>query len=48
VVLDYDGMNQVIGIEIEDASKKIDLTRLEVTALPLVNLVLNQVTPAVG
>ncbi|HZQ05039.1 MAG TPA: hypothetical protein VFD70_00555 [Anaerolineae bacterium] len=41
-------MNQVIGIEIEDASKKIDLTRLEVTALPLVNLVLNQVTPAVG
>lgn len=45
VVLDYDKQNQVVGIEIEDASKKIDLTRLEVTALPLVNLVLNQETP---
>lgn len=46
VVLDYDPRNQVIGIEIEDASQKVDLTRLEVNALPLVNLVLNQATPA--
>lgn len=42
VVLDYDRQNVVVGIEIEDASQKIDLTRLEVNALPLVNLVLNQ------
>ncbi len=44
VVLDYNKQNQVVGIEIEDASQKIDLTRLEVNALPLVNLVLNQET----
>lgn len=44
VVLDYNKENQVVGIEIEDASQKIDLTRLEVNALPLVNLVLNQET----
>jgi uncharacterized protein YuzE len=42
VVLDFDEHNKVIGIEIEDASKSIDLSRLEVSALPIVNLVLNQ------
>jgi uncharacterized protein YuzE len=42
VVLDYDAHNQVVGIEIEDASRKIDLTRLEINALPLVKLVLHQ------
>lgn len=42
VVLDYDKHNIVVGIEIEDASQKIDLTRLEVNALPLVNLVVQQ------
>lgn len=36
IVLDYDEHNQVIGIEIEDASRHIDLSKLEVTALPLV------------
>jgi uncharacterized protein YuzE len=45
VVLDFDEHNKVIGIEIEDASKFIDLSRLEVSALPIVNLVLNQVAP---
>lgn len=45
IVLDYNKQNQVVGIEIEDASQKIDLTRLEVNALPLVSLVLNQETP---
>ncbi|MDL1898349.1 DUF2283 domain-containing protein, partial [Anaerolineae bacterium CFX7] len=45
VVLDYDAHNQVIGIEIEDASQKIDLTRLELYSLPLVNLVLRQTAP---
>ncbi|MDE3088083.1 MAG: DUF2283 domain-containing protein [Chloroflexota bacterium] len=45
VVLDFDEHNKVIGIEIEDASKFIDLSRLEVSALPIVNLVLNQAVP---
>lgn len=38
IVLDYDDQNQVIGIEIEDASRLVDLSRLEVSALPLANL----------
>lgn len=38
IVLDYDDQNQVIGIEIEDASRLADLSRLEVSALPLANL----------
>ena len=46
VVLDFDEHNKVIGIEIEDASKFIDLSRLEVSALPIVNLVLTQAAPA--
>lgn len=45
VVLDFDAQNQVVGIEIEDASQKIDLTRLEINALPLVNLVMHQEAP---
>lgn len=45
VVLDFDKNNQVIGIEIEDASTSIDLSRLEITALPLVNLILSQDVP---
>jgi uncharacterized protein YuzE len=39
VVLDFDERNRVVGIEIEDASKLIDLSRLEVLALPIENLV---------
>ena len=35
IVLDFDEKNQVIGIEIEDASTFIDLSRLEVSALPI-------------
>jgi uncharacterized protein YuzE len=31
IVLDFDENNQVIGIEIEDASKFIELSRLELT-----------------
>ncbi|MCC7353085.1 MAG: DUF2283 domain-containing protein [Anaerolineae bacterium] len=46
IVLDYDERNQVVGIEIEDASKSIDLSRLEVLALPLVNLVISERVPA--
>ena len=43
VVLDFDNQNRVIGIEIEDASTFIDLSSLEVSTLPLTNLVLSTV-----
>ena len=45
VVLDFDEHNRVIGIEIEDASKLIDLSRLELRALPVVHLVLSERVP---
>lgn len=45
VVLDFDERNRVIGIEIEDAGKFIDLSRLEVRALPIVNLILSEREP---
>ena len=45
VVLDFDGDNHVVGIEIEDASRCIDLSRLEMSALPVTSLVLSQGAP---
>jgi len=45
VVVDYDENNRAIGIEIEDASKFIDLSRLELTAMPIVNLVISERIP---
>ena len=45
IVLDYDEENQVVGIEIEDASNLIDLSRLEISALPIANLVLQDRIP---
>ena len=35
IVLDFDEHNRVVGVEIEDASKFVDLTRLELEALPI-------------
>ncbi len=46
VVLDFDEHNRVIGVEIENASKIIDLSRLELRALPVVNLILTERAPA--
>ncbi len=46
VVLDFDEHNRVIGVEIENASKIIDLSRLELRALPVVNLILTERVPA--
>ena len=46
IVLDFDERNQVIGIEIEDASKLVDLSRLELAALPITDLILSQRTIA--
>jgi len=45
IVLDFDECNQVIGIEIEDASTFIDLSRLEVSALPIATLILSERVP---
>lgn len=45
IVLDFDEKNRVIGIEIEDASTFIDLSRLEVLALPVVNLIVSEREP---
>jgi uncharacterized protein YuzE len=45
IVLDFDERNQVIGIEIEDASAFIDLSRLDVSALPIANLTLSRTVP---
>jgi uncharacterized protein YuzE len=39
IVLDFGENARVIGIEIEDASKLIDLSKLELSALPLANLI---------
>lgn len=43
IVFDFDEQNRVIGVDIEDASKLIDFTRLEFNSLPVSNLVLNAV-----
>jgi uncharacterized protein YuzE len=45
VILDFNQNNQVVGIEIENASAFIDLSRLKVSALPIVDLILSQKVP---
>jgi uncharacterized protein YuzE len=46
IVLDFDERNQVVGIEIEDASKLVNLSRLELRALPVADLILSERIPA--
>ncbi|OQY30631.1 MAG: hypothetical protein B6243_09960 [Anaerolineaceae bacterium 4572_5.2] len=41
-----DANDRVIGIEIEDASQFIELSRFEISALPIASLVLNDRMPA--
>jgi uncharacterized protein YuzE len=38
LVLDFNEHSQVIGVEIEDAGKFIDLSRLELSSLPTTSL----------
>ena len=45
IVLDFDENNRLIGIEIEDAGTFIDLSRLEVLALPIADLILSNESP---
>lgn len=42
IVLDFDEHNRVIGVEVEDASKFIDLSRLELKALPIADLIFSE------
>ncbi len=46
IVVDYDEQNRVIGIEIENASKHIDMTKIEIRALPIAASVLSKQTIA--
>jgi uncharacterized protein YuzE len=46
IVLDYDEHSQVVGVEIEDASKLVDLSRLELRALPVADLIVSERNPA--
>jgi uncharacterized protein YuzE len=46
IVLDFDDQHRVIGIEIEDAGRLIDLSQLKLSALPITNLVFNPPEPA--
>lgn len=46
IVMDFDEHNRVIGVEIEDASRFIDLSRLVLRALPIADLILRERIPA--
>lgn len=39
-VVDYDDKNRIVGIEIEGGTSMADLTKLDVSGLPLAGLVL--------
>ena len=42
VMLDFDEHNQLVGVELEDAGKRFDLSRLELRALPLASLLFTE------
>lgn len=42
VVLDFDAEGALVGIDIENASKIVDLSRIEAEELPVSNLSLNR------
>ena len=46
VVLDFDENNKLVGVEVEDASKLIDLSHLELRSLPVTNLIMSERIPA--
>ena len=45
IVLDFDEHSQVVGIEIEDAGKFVDLSRLELKSLPVAHLIFSERVP---
>lgn len=48
IVLDLAERNRVIGVEIEDAGKLMDLSQLELRALSITRLILNEPTNVQG
>ena len=46
IVLDFDADGHVMGIEIEDAAKLVDLARLDVSSLPVAQVILTKGTRA--
>ncbi len=44
IVLDYNARGQVIGIELEDASKLVELSSFNITALPITSFAFNRAT----
>jgi uncharacterized protein YuzE len=46
VVLDFGEDNRIVGVEVEDASKFIDLSRLELRALPIADLLFRERAPS--
>jgi uncharacterized protein YuzE len=40
IVLDFDGKGNLVGLDIEHASKVVDISRLETNALPITSLVM--------
>lgn len=42
VVLDFDDNGKLVGIDIDNASQIVDLSRLEAEALPVQNLAISQ------
>lgn len=38
IVVDYDGKGDVVGIDIDQASKKVDMSSLEADSLPFDNV----------
>ena len=46
IVLDFDEAGRVVGIEIEDASRQLDLTDVATAEQPIVDLVPRRATPA--
>lgn len=40
IVLDFDNQGNLVGIDIDNASKVVDLTRLEAEALPINSIAL--------
>jgi uncharacterized protein YuzE len=42
VVLDFDAEGQLVGIDVDHASKILDLSRLEAQSLPVTSLLIKQ------
>ena len=46
IVLDFDGLGQLVGIDIQNASQNVNLSRLEAEELPIAKLLLTSTAGA--